>query len=68
MQAIRSQTQHDVAGLDVRIGQEFVTFDGADGEAGQIIVTGLVEPRHFRGFTADQGAAGTPRKRLRCRA
>src|SRR5690606_9533609 len=38
--------------------QQLPALRRAHGEAGKIIVAGLIDARHFRGLAPDQGAAG----------
>ena len=58
--ARRGETDHRVAGGDVAARQQRAAFGRADRKARQIVVAVLVEPGHFRGLAADQGAAGFP--------
>ena len=58
--ARRGQTEHRVAGCDIRPRQQRAAFGGADCKAREIVIAVLVETRHLGGFTADQGAAGFP--------
>ena len=58
MQARRRQTEDRVARFCRLAGQYPAAFDGADGEAGQIVLAWFIEPRHFRRFAANQRATG----------
>ena len=58
MQAGRRQSEQGVARLDIFAGEELLAVDGADDEAGQIILAWRVKTGHFRGFPADERAAG----------
>jgi hypothetical protein len=58
--ARRGEADHRIAGAISAARQQRAAFGGADREAREIVVAVLVEPGHFRGFAADQRAAGFP--------
>jgi len=47
-----------VAGFYTFSSEQSFSLDGADDKAGEIVFTGRIEAGHFRGFAADEGAAG----------
>jgi len=51
------EAENDVARRDSGAGQHRVALDGADGEAGEVVIPGRVHARHLRRLAADQGAA-----------
>src|SRR5260370_35150787 len=63
VQASGRQRNQSVARLDALAGQKFFAFDGADDEAGEIILTGRIKAGHLRGLTADECAAGIAARR-----
>ena len=54
-----SADQH-VAGGDVGARQQRAALDGADGEAGEVVVARGIHARHLGRLAADQRAAGLP--------
>ena len=56
--ARRRQADQHVANCDVGPRQDLIALDRADTKASQIVVPGLVHPRHLGGLATDQGAAG----------
>ena len=58
MRARRGDAQQHVAFADLGAVEQLRFFHRADGEAGQVVFAGAVHVGHFRGFAADQGAAG----------
>ena len=58
MQAAGGDADQPVAAGDGRAVDDLGVVDHADGEAGQVVFALGVHPGHFRGFAADQGAAG----------
>src|SRR6185312_3041871 len=57
MHAARGEAEHDVAGCDLAPGDEAVALDGADREAGEVVIAGAVQARHLGRLAADEGAA-----------
>ena len=57
MHAGRGEPDHHVARRDIFARQQLSRADGADGEAGEVIVAGLIDAGHFRRLAADQRAA-----------
>ena len=51
------QADEHVAGLDGGAGDHLVAVDGADDEAGQVVLSVGIEAGHLGGFAADEGAA-----------
>ena len=68
MHAGGRQAEHDVAGRDIGARQHRAALGRADREAGEIVVAGRVEARHFGGLAADQRAAGLAGSPPRCPA
>ena len=60
MEAGGGQADEDVSGFDFCAGDELVAVDGADDEAGEVVLTLGVEAGHLGGFAADEGAAVCP--------
>ena len=58
MEAARSEAEDDVAGHDALSGQLLAPLDGADAEAGEVVVARAVHAGHLRRLAADEGAAG----------
>ena len=58
MKARRGQSENYIAGSSPVAVKQPVPFHRADGEAGQIVMAGIVEARHFRCLAADQRAPG----------
>jgi len=58
MHARRCEPEDDIAGGDGFSSDSLSSFDGADGEAREIVVAIGVHARHLRGLAADEGAAG----------
>ena len=56
MHAGRCKSDHHVARRDIAARQQVVAAHRADGEAGKVVVAGLIHAGHFRGLTADQRA------------
>ena len=54
----RRQAEKNVACLHIFARQQIFPLDRPDGKACEIVVVAGIEPRHFRGLTADQRAAG----------
>ncbi len=63
MHARRGQPDQHVAGDDIAARQDLAALDGADREAREIIVLGLVHAGHLGRLAADQRAAGLPATR-----
>ena len=53
-----SQTQQPITRLDARAIKDGGFFHHADAEPRQIVISGVIHARHFRGLAADQGATG----------
>ena len=56
----RGQSDHRVARGDIRARQQRAALGGPHRKAREVVIAVLVEPRHFGGLAADQGAAGFP--------
>ena len=63
----RRQADQDVANRDVVARQDFVALDGADAEAGEIVVLRLVHARAFRRFRRRSVRSRLRGIRRRCR-
>ena len=58
MRATGGKAQQHVAGLNGLAVDDAFLLDHADAESGQVVLALRVHAGHFRGFAADQGAAG----------
>ena len=58
MDARGGKPDDGVACGDIRARQQRAALGSADCKAREVVIAVLVESRHFRGFAADQGAAG----------
>lgn len=58
MQTAGGEADQRVAGLYASAEERVVALDGADGEAGEVVIALPVQARHFRRFAADEGASG----------
>ena len=54
MRPRRSEAENDIAGSDIRLWQDVFALDGAHCETGKVIVTSVIEARHFRRLAADE--------------
>ena len=58
MHARRGKCDQAITRADTAAVDDAILFDDADAKAGEVEIARLVDARHFRGFAADQGAAG----------
>ena len=58
MKPARCEAEHDIARGDGCSVDRGAALDRAHGEAGEVVIAGSVQPRHFRGLAADERAAG----------